>query len=88
MVRRAIFLIRQAGNGGMLLFAEPEFLEDCACEESPPLRSKYRFTDGPARERYRTAHDSTHRRARAQSSAGPGGSGAIPEHRDPEVTRA
>jgi hypothetical protein len=54
MVRRAIFLIRQAGHGGLILFAEPELLE--LCENSPrgPLKLKYQFRDNPARGRYRT----------------------------------
>ena len=54
MVRRAIFLIRQAGHGGLLLFAEPELLELCAASASGPLKVKYEFRDSAARGRYRT----------------------------------
>jgi hypothetical protein len=51
MVRRAIFLIRQAGNGGLILFADPEL---CRWDdESRMLKLKYQFLPGPARERYR-----------------------------------
>jgi hypothetical protein len=54
MVRRAIFLIRQAGHGGLILFAEPELLEMCAKTSNGPLKLKYEFRDNEARRRYRT----------------------------------
>jgi hypothetical protein len=54
MVRRAIFLIRQAGHGGLILFAEPELLEICARTTTGPLKLKYEFRDNEARGRYRT----------------------------------
>jgi hypothetical protein len=54
MVRRAIFLIRQAGHGGLILFAEPELLEICAKTEAGPLKLKYLFRENEARGRYRT----------------------------------
>jgi hypothetical protein len=54
MVRRAIFLIRQAGHGGLILFAEPELLDRCANTTSGPLKLKYAFRDNEARGRYRT----------------------------------
>jgi hypothetical protein len=54
MVRRAIFLIRQAGHGGLLLFADNELLEMCASSTKAPLKLKYTFRDNDARFRYRT----------------------------------
>jgi hypothetical protein len=50
LVRRAIFLIRQAGNGGLILFGEAALFErsDAAC----PVKLKYAFAAGEARERY------------------------------------
>jgi len=54
MVRRAIFLIRQAGHGGLILFADMELLESCAASASGPLKLKYEFRDNDARRRYRT----------------------------------
>lgn len=54
MVRRAIFLIRQAGHGGLILFAEMGLLERCAGAETGPLKLKYEFRDNQARKRYRT----------------------------------
>ncbi len=54
MVRRAIFLIRQAGHGGLILFAEPELLDLCATSANGPLKLKYAFRDNEARARYRT----------------------------------
>jgi hypothetical protein len=54
MVRRAIFLIRQAGHGGLILFAEPELLDMCARTNNGPLKLKYEFRDNEARQRYRT----------------------------------
>ncbi|MEO7033688.1 MAG: putative sensor domain DACNV-containing protein [Polyangiaceae bacterium] len=55
MVRRAIFLIRQAGHGGLLLFAESELLEECRNSVSnAPLKLKYTFRNNTARFRYRT----------------------------------
>jgi hypothetical protein len=52
MVRRAIFLIRQAGHGGLLLFAETEMLELCRATGKGPLKLKYSFREGEARRRY------------------------------------
>jgi hypothetical protein len=54
MVRRAIFLIRQAGHGGLLLFADNELLESCTAGASGPLKLKYTFRENEARFRYRT----------------------------------
>ena len=54
MVRRAIFLIRQAGHGGLLLFADNELLEMCASSVNAPLKLKYTFRENDARFRYRT----------------------------------
>jgi hypothetical protein len=54
MVRRAIYLIRQAGHGGLLLFADTELLEMCGADAQGPLKLKYRFRDNEARFRYRT----------------------------------
>jgi hypothetical protein len=54
MVRRAIFLIRQGGHGGLLLFAETGFIERCTANGAGPLKLKYAFRDGEARGRYRT----------------------------------
>lgn len=54
MVRRAIFLIRQAGHGGLLLFADNELLEMCASSAKGPLKLKYTFRENEARFRYRT----------------------------------
>ena len=54
MVRRAIFLIRQAGHGGLLLFAEGALLERCTGSAAAPLKVKYAFRDSEARGRYRT----------------------------------
>jgi sensor domain DACNV-containing protein len=54
MVRRAIFLIRQAGHGGLILFAEPDLLDLCAASTNGPLKLKYAFRDNEARSRYRT----------------------------------
>lgn len=51
MVRRAIFLIRQAGHGGLMLFAETELLELCQAGKGP-LKIKYSFRDSEARRRY------------------------------------
>ena len=52
MVRRAVFLIRQAGNGGMILFADPEVVHRCALSDSATLKLKYNFREGKARARY------------------------------------
>lgn len=54
MVRRAIFLIRQAGHGGMILFADMDLIEHCAKHPNGPLKLKYEFRDNAARRRYRT----------------------------------
>ena len=54
MVRRAIFLIRQAGHGGLILFAEPELLDVCEATQNGPLKLKYAFRDNHARARYGT----------------------------------
>ncbi|HEY4104343.1 MAG TPA: hypothetical protein VGM44_10645, partial [Polyangiaceae bacterium] len=54
MVRRAIFLIRQAGHGGLILFAEPDLLDVCQRTQNGPLKLKYSFNDNEARGRYRT----------------------------------
>jgi hypothetical protein len=88
MVRRAIFLIRQAGHGGMLLFAEPEFLQDCACQKLPPLRSKYRLSDGPARERYRTLMTRLIAELERNQPKGPADLEQFLNVETPEVTRA
>jgi len=53
MVRRAVFLIRQAGNGGMILFADPELVTKCTLATSQTLKLKYTFQVGEARERFR-----------------------------------
>jgi hypothetical protein len=52
MVRRAVYLIRQAGNGGMILFADPELIRNCALSTSGTLKFKYSFRSGRARQRY------------------------------------
>ncbi len=54
LVRRAIFLIRQAGHGGLILFADASLLERCAALPSGPLKLKYSFRHNEARGRYRT----------------------------------
>jgi hypothetical protein len=54
MVRRAIFLIRQAGHGGLLLFAENELVQTCSLTGQGPLKLKYTFRENEARFRYRT----------------------------------
>ena len=51
MVRRAMFLIRQAGNGGLILFADPALFEGNT--DRGPLKLKYSFAAGAARQRYR-----------------------------------
>jgi hypothetical protein len=56
MVRRAVFLIRQAGNGGMILFADPELVTKCTLATSPTLKLKHAFVAGAARERFRHLH--------------------------------
>ncbi len=52
MVRRAVFLIRQAGHGGMILFADQELIRTSALENSGTLKFKYSFRAGEARDRY------------------------------------
>jgi hypothetical protein len=54
MVRRAIFLIRQAGHGGLLLFADDQLLKMCESSANGPLKLKYTFRENEARFRYRT----------------------------------
>lgn len=54
MVRRAIFLIRQAGHGGLILFADMDLIERCVKSPNGPLKVKYQFRDNVARRRYRT----------------------------------
>jgi len=54
MVRRTIFLIRQGNHGGLLLFAEPELIEECQRSVTGPIKFKYSFRDGEARRRYGT----------------------------------
>lgn len=54
MVRRAIFLIRQAGHGGLILFADSDLLERCSASVAGPLKLKYSFRDGEAPRRYGT----------------------------------
>lgn len=88
MVRRAVFLIRQAGNGGMLLFAEPEFLIECARAKLPPLRSKYRLTEGPARQRYRTLMERLIRELERNAPEGVADLERFLGTETPEVTRA
>jgi hypothetical protein len=51
LVRRALWLMRAARHGGMLLFAEPSEAE-ALCAGA--LRAKYRFAEGEPRARYRT----------------------------------
>jgi len=51
MMRRALFLMRQAGNGGLILFADPELFE--RPDLGGLLKLKYDFSPGEARERYR-----------------------------------
>ncbi|HTQ05233.1 MAG TPA: hypothetical protein VMI54_15320 [Polyangiaceae bacterium] len=51
MMRRALFLIRQAGNGGLILFADPDLFERAGAGRL--LKLKYEFVSGEARERYR-----------------------------------
>jgi hypothetical protein len=51
LVRRAIFLIRQAGNGGLILFADARLFEPHSPQN--PLKLKYAFVASEARERYR-----------------------------------
>lgn len=51
MVRRALFLVRQAGNGGLILFADPDLFEQP--DAGGLLKLKYQFLPGEARERYR-----------------------------------
>jgi hypothetical protein len=53
MVRRAMFLIRQAGNGGMILFSDPDLVRACSVGQSAVLKFKYAFRPGNARQRYR-----------------------------------
>jgi hypothetical protein len=53
MVRRAIFLIRQGGYGGLLLFADPELISSCSLGASQVLKLKYPFRNTEARGRYR-----------------------------------
>src|SRR6185295_7888468 len=53
MVRRAVFVVRQAGNGGMILVADPELVTKCVLATSPTLKLKYAFLAGEARERFR-----------------------------------
>ena len=53
MVRRAVFLIRQAGNGGMILFADPELVRSCALATNTTLKLRYTFQGGQGRGRYR-----------------------------------
>ena len=52
MVRRAIFLIRQAGHGGLLLFADTEWLDSSEMTSKGPLKIKYSFRESEARRRY------------------------------------
>jgi hypothetical protein len=48
MVRRAIFLIRQAGHGGMILFAETELIRECADDAlRPPSKVAPRVNPRP-----------------------------------------
>lgn len=54
MVRRAIFLIRSAGHGGLLLVAEPDLISACQASLNGPVRLKYAFRPGEASRRYRT----------------------------------
>lgn len=49
MVRRALWLMREAHHGGMIVFVEPE---DVDALFATTLRAKYRFAPGPARTRY------------------------------------
>lgn len=51
MVRRALWLIRAAHHGGMIIFVEPSDVETLL---AGPLRAKYRFSEGEAPKRYRT----------------------------------
>lgn len=50
MVRRALWLMREAHHGGTLLFVEPDDADELL---STVLRAKYRFAEGAARTRYR-----------------------------------
>lgn len=50
MVRRALYLMREAHHGGTILFVEPDDAEHLFASL---LRAKYRFGEGPARTRYR-----------------------------------
>lgn len=54
MVRRTIFLIRQANHGGLILFAEPDLIEESLHSNAAPIKFKYSFQESEARRRYGT----------------------------------
>jgi hypothetical protein len=53
LVRRVVVLIRQAGHGGLILFADPDLVSSCAVGKSKILKLKYAFRGSAAANRYR-----------------------------------
>jgi sensor domain DACNV-containing protein len=53
LVRRIVVLIRQAGHGGLILFADPDLVHACCAGKSDVLKLKYAFRGASASNRYR-----------------------------------
>jgi hypothetical protein len=53
LVRRIVVLIRQAGHGGLILFADPDLISACCAGKSNVLKLKYAFRSATASTRYR-----------------------------------
>lgn len=53
LVRRIVVLIRQAGHGGLLLFADPDLVGACTVGVSKVLKLKYAFRQADGRRHYR-----------------------------------
>jgi hypothetical protein len=87
MVRRAIFLIRQAGHGGLILFAEPDLIRACSGTALGPLKLKYEFSAEAARERHRGLIDQLIRTLGAHGGEGRVDLQRFLETETPEVTQ-
>lgn len=52
LVRRVVMLVRQAGHGGLLLFADPDLVGACTLGASKVLKLKYPFRPGDGGRQY------------------------------------
>jgi hypothetical protein len=87
MVRRAIFLIRQAGHGGMILFAETDLINECRRAVAGVLKLKYAFVQSDVTERYRRLLAELIEALGSREAAGGGDLARFHDRETPEVNR-